>query len=100
MSEGIKRLPKDFIGKGEVKGFQFHQLLRGHKSCLYKVVTQHGNSHYETFEIRVFKTPKTQMTYEAYPKANSFGVWAWTYLDYNKVKAKFLEIDNNGRLKK
>lgn len=93
MKEGIKKLPIDFIGNGEVKGFQFRQMKRSQNAALYEVQTQ--GIHYEVFEIRVLKIPKTNELYEAYPKANSFGKWAWTYSDYKKAVEKFYEIENH-----
>lgn len=93
MLEEVKKLPIEFIGKGEVKGFYFRQIKRGQKACLYEVTTQWNTVHYEIFEIRVFLTPKTKQKYEAYPKANAFGVWAWTTSIYEKAVKKFETIN-------
>ena len=87
-------MPNEFIGKGEVKGFHFRQIKRGQKACLYEVTTQWNNVHYEVFEIRMFLTPKTKEPYEAYPKANAFGVWAWTTCIYEKAVKIFTKIEN------
>lgn len=94
MKEGIKRLPREFIGKGEVKGFHFNQLLRTQNYCLYKV-TNSGNTHYEVFEIKVYLLPITKEPYESYPTVNSFGVWAWTYANYNKAIEKLNNLTND-----
>ena len=91
--QSIKILPTDFVGKGEVKGFHFRQIKRSSKASIYEVNVQ-GIIHYEVFEMRIFLTPKTKEPYEAYPKANSFGVWAWTYRDYEKAIENFNEITN------
>jgi len=93
MIEGIKKLSIEFIGRGEVKGFQFRQLMRGQKMILYEVTSQ-GNTHYEVFEIRVCLTPITREPYEGYPKANSFGVWAWTTRIYEKALERFTKIED------
>ncbi len=95
MKENTKKLATEFIGKGEVKGFQFRQLIRGRQACLYEVTTQWNTIHYEVFEIKVFLTPKTKEPYEAYPKANAFGVWAWTTNNYDKALEKLKKIDSN-----
>lgn len=95
MRESIKKLATEFVGKGEVKGFQFRQLKRGIRTCLYEVTTQWDTVHYEVFKIKVFLTPKTKDPYEAYPKANAFGVWAWTTYNYEKALQKFKKIENN-----
>lgn len=89
----IKILPIQFIGKGEVKGFKFKQLIRSEKACLYEV-DSNGHTYYEVFKIRIAKKPFTYELYEPYPKANSFGYWTWTYSNYKKATLKFNEIDN------
>lgn len=94
MLENIKKLATEFIGKGEIRGFQFRQIKRGQKACLYEVTTQGNTTHYEVFEIRVFQTPKTKEPYETYPKANAFGVWAWTTSIYEKALQRFTKIEN------
>ena len=94
MKQGIKELPTEFIWKGEVKGFHFSQLMRGEKMFLYEVYFD-GLTYYEVFEYRVCFTPKTKEPYEGYPKANSFGVWAWTYRDFEKAVEKFNKMENN-----
>jgi len=88
----IKKLPTEFIGKGEVKGFHFCQLKRGHNACLYKVQAN-GMMHYEVFKLKIAKIPKSDDLYEPYPKANSFGYWAWTYRNYITAIEKFKELE-------
>lgn len=93
MNEGIRLLQAEFIGKGEVKTFQFRQLMRGQPTCVYEV-SDYGLINNEVFRIRVGKLPGTDTQYESYPKANSFGIWAWTYRNYEKAIGKFNEIEN------
>ena len=95
MTDRIKKLPIEFIGRGEVKGFHFHQLLRGQLCCLYEVASDQTPLYFEVFKIRVFKVPKRNELYEPYPKANSFGIWAWTYSSYNKAIINFKNLNNN-----
>lgn len=90
MKNKIKKLPIEFIGKGEVKGFNFRQLVRGQKACLYEVNTQCSN-HFEVFKIRVFHLPKSTDLYESYPKANSFAVWAWIYNQFYDLYKKLIK---------
>lgn len=94
MKNYIKRLPIEFIGRGEVKGFHFHQLLRGQQCCLYEIVSDQNTIYFEVFEIKVFKVPKRNELYESYPKANSFGLWAWTFNNYQKASDKFNKIES------
>lgn len=94
MKKEVKGLPKTFIGKGEVKGFEFIQLKRSKKAALYEVQPSYGKTHFEVFRIKTFKTPKTNNLYESYPKANSFGNWAWTYNSIEKAEIKFKKIED------
>ncbi|HCY76500.1 MAG TPA: hypothetical protein DHV28_11315 [Ignavibacteriales bacterium] len=93
MKEEVKRLPIEFIGKGEVKGFHFTQLIKGEKACIYEVLDE-TNKYYEVFRIRVFLMPGTKEKYESYPKANSFGLWAWTFRSKERAMLRFNEIEN------
>lgn len=95
MKNYLKILPTEFVGRGEVKGFEFHQLLRGKNACIYRVSTP-GTKHYEVFKIKVLCKPFTNEQYEAYPKANSFGVWAWSNRQYVFAYNKFKMIEENG----
>lgn len=94
MNENIRKLLTEFIGKGEVRGFHFSQVKRGQQACLYEVASA-GLIHYEVFELKVFREPKTNILYETYPKANSFGIWAWTYRNYTKALEKYAEIEKS-----
>lgn len=95
MNENIRKLLTEFTGKGEVRGFHFSQIKRGKQACLYEVACA-GLIHYEVFELKVFREPKTNILYETYPKANSFGIWAWTYRNYTKALEKYAEIERVG----
>jgi hypothetical protein len=97
MKNNIKKIPTEFVGKGEVKGFDFRQLKRDQKACLYLVDCE-GSLHYEVFKIVLRHIPRSEQLYEAYPKANSFGIWAWTYTDLETAFLKFKELDKKGGL--
>ncbi len=81
-----QELQTSFIGIGEVKGMQFNLELKHPNYYIYKV-TDEGKIHYELFERRksavcidFAKRIYSETEYkEVYPKANDFGVWAWTY---------------------
>lgn len=95
----IHTLPLIFTGKGEVKDFAFTQKAGNENAYMYEVNT--GDSiHYEVFERR--QSPvcmdfakriysETEFT-ETYPKANSFGVWAWSFVSEEKA------LDRLGRI--
>ena len=96
MKEGIKELPIEFTGRGEVRGLQFRQLMKGNHTLLYDV-TYDGITNHEVFEIRICLTPITKESYVGYPKANSFGVWARTYRNYEKAVEQFKYFENHER---
>lgn len=78
-------LPITFTGTGEVKGFNFTQVFANDKGYIYRVETG-TSTHYEVFrrrtvpvcldfDAKIFSETESKVTY---PKANSFGDWAWT----------------------
>ena len=94
----MKRLREEFIGRGEVKGFYFQQLLANEKCFLYKVTQPDvPKPHYEVFHRRVTTAhPKADSDerVEAYPKSNAFGLWAWTFPNEEKAMEKFNELES------
>jgi len=48
---GIKQLPKQFQGRGEVRGIHFSQLRREGSVCLYK----RSDGYYEIVKLRIQK---------------------------------------------
>ncbi len=93
----MKKLKEQFIGIGEVKGFDFFQLNRTANAAIYKV----ENSYYEVFIIKTQKQQKKQIndsaiifkSKEIYPRSNQFGITAWTYINYDLAYCKYREID-------
>lgn len=69
----MRELKTDFIGKGEVKGFEFTQLKKTEKGYIYAVNTG-NNVHFEVFKHKCNK----RFECVSYPKTRAFGVWAWT----------------------
>lgn len=92
----MKKLKKEFIGKAEVKGFHFHQMIANENGFLYEVSQPHtSQKHYEVFKHKITKSHPKANSDElvvAYPKSNAFGLWAWSYLDYQAASEKFLAI--------
>lgn len=96
----IKLLPKQFTGIGEVSSFNFTQVYNSQFTYIYKVGCENAN--YEVFERknspvcidfekRIYSETEFK---ETYPKANSFGVWAWTFKSLEKAFEKAHEIDD------
>lgn len=83
----IKELKKDFIGRGEVKGFKFRQISVTKWGFLYEV-SNCDTKYYEVFKKRINRRFATY----SYPASNSFGIWAFTFqtLDEAIDKLKML----------
>lgn len=97
-------LEKEFIGIGEVKGFKFKQIKCNDCAYVYEVKSEfNNNKYYEVFVRRISKGNDMMIAgievhfeeKEIYPKANSFGIWAWTYTSYDKAIEKFNDITEN-----
>jgi hypothetical protein len=94
-----QKLQTSFIGIGEVKGMQFNLELEHPIYYIYKV-TDEGKIHYELFERKISaicidfaKRIYSATEYkEVYPKANDFGVWAWTYSDVTDAYDKIMDL--------
>jgi hypothetical protein len=96
----IERLPKKFVGTGEVKGFEFTELKRSDTTLLFEV-RYHDLTYFEVFPIRTTEKcidfakrlySETDFK-EVYPKAYQFGEWGHTYRVYRKALEKFEELD-------
>ena len=93
-------LPHEFEGSGEVKGYYF-QLVAVHTDIGYiYMVSNDADIHYEVFmhketsvlidfEKRIYSEEDTKVRY---PKANDFGVWAWTYNNHKSAQNKMDEL--------
>lgn len=84
----MKELEKEFTGKGEVKGIEFSQIHVTEHAYLYKCVNN-GITHYEVFKRRENKLYGTV----SYPSAKSFGLWAWTFGNYDGALKCFNELN-------
>lgn len=100
--ENITKLEKDFIVKnceGWDKPVHFIQLVETDHAYLYKrEIGKYVD--YEVFKKKVSrqlvkvdgKVVKLDTKQESYPKAPSFGKWAWSFKDINRAYAKLREI--------
>lgn len=87
----MKDLKTEFVGIGEVRGFIFKQLHANGYAYLYEVRNPDEQMpHYEVFE----RVENVQFDCVSYPKAKSFGVWAWCVKDYAKAMKKYDELTN------
>ena len=83
----MKKLEKEFIGRGEVRGFKFSQLKKNDHAFIY-IVDDGSNKRFEVFERRI----NNKFNCESYPKSKSFGLWAWSYMSLHFALDKFDEI--------
>ena len=97
--ETIIKLPENFIGSGEVKGFVFNKKTENEKAYIYEV-SNIGSVYYEVFlkkntpvcidfENKIYSDEKFK---EKYPKSNDFGIWAFCCLTYENAVLKFNKI--------
>jgi hypothetical protein len=85
----MRELKKIIHGTGEVKGFTFRQVALTKSGYIYEVThPEVKNPHYEVFRRRV--NHRFQLI--SYPRANAFGVWAWTYPTLEMARQKLEEI--------
>lgn len=81
----MKELEESFIGRAEVRGFLFKQVLKSDKGYLYRVDSTDSAHHYEVFERR----ENSQYDCVTYPSGKAFGKYAWTYKDYILAMERF-----------
>ena len=100
-------LKENFVGTGEVKGFEFRQLKKNGKAFLYEVKSEYNydgvpeiDVWYEVFERKISKENERMIgeekvvfeEREMYPRSNAFGVWAFCINSYDYACKKFHEI--------
>lgn len=84
----MKELAKEFIGRGEVRGFIFRQLKKSKLGYIYEVNPETGSLHYEVFRKKINERYQTV----TYPKSGSFSKIAWTYNSFEEALDKFKEL--------
>ena len=70
--EQIKQIPDSFVGRGEVRGFNFTKLASYNEGFIYEV-SNGDTKYYEVFKERI----NTRFKNVSYPSSKSFGIWAW-----------------------
>lgn len=83
----MRELKKEFIGKGQVRGFEFTQVKKTEFGYIYKIDTK-DSVLYEVFKRKV----NNRYNCISYPSNKAFGVWAWTTNDINKAKSILEDI--------
>lgn len=87
----MRKLPKEFYGKGEVDGWKFRQVDASDCAYVYEAINLETDmvTHYEVFEHRY----NERFDCISYPKSNSFGVWAFTAVSYPHAIDIFVNIN-------
>jgi len=99
--KNIKKLGLEILGRGEVKDIHFFQIKCSEFAYIYKCFNT--NTYFEVFERknapvcidfekRIYSETEFK---DMYPKANAFGVWAWTLPDIESAQKKAIEIEIN-----
>ena len=83
----MKELKESFIGKGQVRGFEFTQVKKTEFGYIYKVDTKNSIC-YEVFH----RKENSRYNCISYPSNKAFGVWAWTTNNINKAKSILEDI--------
>ena len=82
--------------------FNYTQLLRGHRSCIYAQELTPEKTQYEVFKIKVKpekvinikgKVLKVIPEREVFPHDEAFGYWAWSIRSYEKAFKKFQKLE-------
>jgi hypothetical protein len=97
----MKKLQKQFNGRGSTNGFTFTQIKEGSKSYIYEVFTGHSY-HWEVFQKKNF--PETvrvidgkEVIYkggERYPSDDEFGKWAYCCNSLKRALERMEEFEN------
>ena len=77
--------------------FNYTQVLRGQRSCIY---AQEVSENTVCFEVFIIKVKPGRMIFgkiidqtEVYPNNEAFGYWAWTYRTYESALEKYKELE-------
>ena len=84
----MKFLEKEFIGKGDVKGFKFKQVQKSSAAYIYEI-NSGSRIYYEVFK----RVANGKYQKESYPKAKHFSIWAWTHISYENAEKKFDQLN-------
>ena len=89
----MKELEKEFIGRGEVRGFIFTQLIKNEYGYIYQV-SNNGNIYFEVFR----RKENTQFNCISYPKSPAFGIWAWSKTTFEDAQNILNEITQQSEI--
>lgn len=78
-------------------GFEYTQVLRRTRSCVYRQEVSPDLNYYEVFLLRIkperiFQGKKIEAR-EWFPHNESFGEWAWTFRIFEEALWRFKELE-------
>lgn len=81
-------LPKEFVGRGEVKNFKFRYHIGNSRAFIYEVIKEGRPPYYEVFRA----VWSSRFGKYKYPTSKSFGKWAWWCPTLDKALQKYNEL--------
>lgn len=88
----MRELETRFIGRGEVKNFDFKQVECTVHGYIYQVTPPDVNKpHYEVFRRKI----NERFQSVSYPKSTAFGRWAWTCTTLAEAREKLAAISKS-----
>lgn len=88
----MQELPKQFEGKGEVKGYTFTQREQSPYAYIYEKETN-GRVSYEVFQRKENINEQWGINKVSYPTSKAFGIWAWECSNISEALNKFTELN-------
>ncbi len=85
----IVELPLEFLGRGEVKGYNFKQIRSSQFAYIYEVLATNGCKWYEVFTKRV----NTRYGVISYPGSKQFGINAWTCKTFERAEERYNQLN-------
>jgi len=80
-------------------GFNYTQILRGQRSCIYAQEVSENTVYFEVFILKVKPIRiifgKIIDETEVYPNNEAFGNWAWTCRTYKSAIEKYKELERD-----
>ncbi|MFC2118082.1 hypothetical protein ACFLSY_05535 [Bacteroidota bacterium] len=100
-----KRKVKTLQLKLTKNGFNYTQVLRGKRSCIYAQEVTEDITYFEVFIIKVKPSRKIIVNgelireipaREIFPHDEAFGYWAWSIKLYENALKKFKKLEEEG----
>lgn len=78
-------------------GYNYTQVQRGNRSCIYRQEVSTKVCYFEVFLIRfkperILKGKKLEAR-ERFPHDEAFGDWAWSIRNYDEARCRFKELE-------